>query len=93
MLSPPDLLGLGLLPFSGLVPNTCLSLSEGFYWDGDPVFPGPPKNGLYPFMEIPVTEDTIPSFTNLLVNNVLARATWFRTPHILWPWVSGGPWP
>ncbi|XP_070647951.1 epididymis-specific alpha-mannosidase-like [Bos indicus] len=60
--------------------------SEGFYWDGDPVFPGPPKNGLYPFMEIPVTEDTIPSFTNLLVNNVLARATWFRTPHILWPW-------
>ena len=93
MLSPPGLLGLGLLPFSGLVPNTRLSLSEGFYWDGDPVFPGPPTDGLYPSMEIPVTEDTIPSFSSLLVNNVLARATWFRTPHVLWPWVSGGPWP
>ncbi|XP_069451160.1 epididymis-specific alpha-mannosidase-like [Ovis canadensis] len=60
--------------------------SEGFYWDGDPVFPGPPTDGLYPSMEIPVTEDTIPSFSSLLVNNVLARATWFRTPHVLWPW-------
>uniref|UniRef100_A0A452EN56 Alpha-mannosidase n=1 Tax=Capra hircus TaxID=9925 RepID=A0A452EN56_CAPHI len=69
-----------------LVPNTRLSLSEGFYWDGDPVFPGPPTDGLYPSMEIPVTEDTIPSFSSLLVNNVLARATWFRTPHVLWPW-------
>ncbi|KAM7243441.1 hypothetical protein CapIbe_005935 [Capra ibex] len=62
--------------------------SEGFYWDGDPVFPGPPTDGLYPSMEIPVTEDTIPSFSSLLVNNLLARATWFRTPHVLWPWAG-----
>uniref|UniRef100_A0A8C6E8B8 Alpha-mannosidase n=1 Tax=Moschus moschiferus TaxID=68415 RepID=A0A8C6E8B8_MOSMO len=60
--------------------------SPGFYWDGEPVFPGPPTDGLYPSMEMPVTEDNILSFTSLLVNNVLARATWFRTPHILWPW-------
>lgn len=33
-----------------------------FALDGDPVFPGPPTDGLYPSMEIPVTEDTIPSF-------------------------------
>ena len=82
-----------LLPFSGRIPNTCLSLSEGFYWDGEPVFPGPPTDGLYPSMEMPVTENSIPSFTSLLLGNVLARVTWFRTPHVLWPWVSWGPRP
>nr|XP_020766345.1 epididymis-specific alpha-mannosidase-like [Odocoileus virginianus texanus] len=59
---------------------------EGFYWDGEPVFPGPPTDGLYPSMEMPVTENSIPNFTRLLLNNVLTRASWFRTPHVLWPW-------
>ncbi|XP_043762815.1 epididymis-specific alpha-mannosidase-like [Cervus elaphus] len=60
--------------------------SEGFYWDGEPVFPGPPTDGLYPSMEMPVTENSIPNFASLLLGNVLARATLFRTPHVLWPW-------
>ncbi|XP_043303904.1 epididymis-specific alpha-mannosidase-like [Cervus canadensis] len=60
--------------------------SEGFNWDGEAIFPGTPLNGLYPQIQIPVTEDSIPNFTSLLLNNVLTRASWFRTPHVLWPW-------
>ncbi|KAM9742472.1 epididymis-specific alpha-mannosidase-like [Dama dama] len=60
--------------------------SEGFNWDGEVIFPGTPLNGLYPQIQIPVTEDSIPNFTSLLLNNVLTRASWFRTPHVLWPW-------
>ncbi|CAN0481931.1 unnamed protein product [Rangifer tarandus platyrhynchus] len=60
--------------------------SEGFNWDGEAIFPGTPLNGMYLQVQIPVTEDSIPNFTRLLLNNVLTRASWFRTPHVLWPW-------
>lgn len=74
-------------------PNAPLSLSEGFNWDGEAIFPGTSPDDMYLQMQIPVTEDNIQIFTSLLVKNALARATWFRTPHVLWPWVSWGPWP
>lgn len=69
-------------------PNAPLSLSEGFNWDGEAIFPGPSLDGKYPSMEIPVTEDSIPDFTHLLGKRVLHKASWFQTAHILWPWVS-----
>ena len=74
-------------------PNAPLSLSEGFNWDGEAIFPGTSPDDMYLQMQIPVTKDNIQIFTSLLVKNALARATWFRTPHVLWPWVSWGPWP
>uniref|UniRef100_A0A452G320 Alpha-mannosidase n=1 Tax=Capra hircus TaxID=9925 RepID=A0A452G320_CAPHI len=67
-------------------PNAPLSLSEGFNWDGEAIFPGTSPDDMYLQMQIPVTEDNIQIFTSLLVKNALARATWFRTPHVLWPW-------
>ncbi|XP_068831089.1 epididymis-specific alpha-mannosidase-like [Capricornis sumatraensis] len=60
--------------------------SEGFNWDGEAIFPGTSLDDMYLQMQIPVTEDNIQIFTSLLVKNVLTRATWFRTPHVLWPW-------
>ncbi|XDB51620.1 hypothetical protein AB1E18_005174 [Capra hircus] len=60
--------------------------SEGFNWDGEAIFPGTSPDDMYLQMQIPVTEDNIQIFTSLLVKNALARATWFRTPHVLWPW-------
>nr|XP_025145440.1 epididymis-specific alpha-mannosidase-like isoform X1 [Bubalus bubalis] len=60
--------------------------SEGFNWDGEAIFPGTSLEDKYLQMQIPVTEDSILNFTILLVNNVFTRATWFRTPHVLWPW-------
>ena len=42
---------------------------------------------------MPVTEDTVPVYSSSIVINVLARASWFQTPHVLWPWVSWGPRP
>uniref|UniRef100_A0A4W2D2V3 Alpha-mannosidase n=1 Tax=Bos indicus x Bos taurus TaxID=30522 RepID=A0A4W2D2V3_BOBOX len=67
-------------------PNPPLSLSEGFNWDGEAIFPGTSLEDMYLQMQTPVTEDSITNFTILLVNNVFTRATWFRTPHVLWPW-------
>ncbi|MXQ99690.1 hypothetical protein E5288_WYG020328 [Bos mutus] len=60
--------------------------SEGFNWDGEAIFPGTSLEDMYLQMQTPVTEDSITNFTILLVNNVFTRATWFRTPHVLWPW-------
>ncbi|XDB51619.1 hypothetical protein AB1E18_005173 [Capra hircus] len=60
--------------------------SEGFNWDGEAIFPGTSPDDMYLQMQIPVTKDNIQIFTSLLVKNALARATWFRTPHVLWPW-------
>ncbi|VFV27055.1 Hypothetical predicted protein [Lynx pardinus] len=37
------------------------------------------------------TSDTTP--WPYLLNNVKERAAWFRTPHVLWPWVLRGPGP
>ncbi|KAM7224827.1 hypothetical protein CapIbe_024088, partial [Capra ibex] len=62
--------------------------SEGFNWDGEAIFPGTSPDDMYLQMQIPVTEDNIQIFTSLLVKNALARATWFRTPHVLWPWLN-----
>ncbi|XP_057560639.1 epididymis-specific alpha-mannosidase [Hippopotamus amphibius kiboko] len=60
--------------------------SKGFSWDGEPIFPDPPSDGVYPVMDVPVTEETISDYISLLLNNVFDRFTWFRTPYILWPW-------
>nr|XP_020766350.1 epididymis-specific alpha-mannosidase isoform X2 [Odocoileus virginianus texanus] len=59
---------------------------EGFNWEGKPVFPSQPWDYLYPSMDMPVTEDTIPVYSSSIATNVLARASWFQTPHVLWPW-------
>ena len=37
-------------------PNTPLCLSDGFYWDGEPVFPDLPSDGVYSNMDAPVTQ-------------------------------------
>ncbi|KAM8957769.1 LOW QUALITY PROTEIN: epididymis-specific alpha-mannosidase-like [Lycaon pictus] len=59
--------------------------SEGFNWDSTAVFPEPPPNRIYPNMMEPVTQN-IRDYIVALVKNVKERATWFRTPHLLWPW-------
>ncbi|XP_012967983.1 epididymis-specific alpha-mannosidase [Mesocricetus auratus] len=59
---------------------------SGFYWNGVAVFPEPPPDGVYPNMSEPVTLDNIHLYAEALVANVKQRATWFRTPHVLWPW-------
>ncbi|KAJ1061002.1 hypothetical protein K5549_002289 [Capra hircus] len=60
--------------------------SQGFYWDGEPIFPHPPADGWYPNMQLPVTQKSLQSFVEAMLYNVGERATWFQTPHLLWPW-------
>ncbi|KAB1281871.1 Epididymis-specific alpha-mannosidase, partial [Camelus dromedarius] len=60
--------------------------SKGFYWDGEAVFPDPPKDGMYPSKDTPVTKTNIESYTMDMLNNMFERAALFRTPHVLWPW-------
>ncbi|XP_072802621.1 epididymis-specific alpha-mannosidase-like [Vicugna pacos] len=60
--------------------------SKGFYWDGEAVFPDPPKDGMYPSKDTPVTKTNIESYAMDMLNNIFERAAWFRTPHVLWPW-------
>lgn len=64
-----------------------LCLSSGFYWNGVALFPDPPKDGVYPNMSLPVTKETIHSYAKTMVENIKQRAAWFRTNHVLWPWV------
>ena len=42
-------------------------------------------------MQLPVTQKSLQSFVEAMLYNVGERATWFQTPHLLWPWVSWGP--
>nr|XP_040038876.1 epididymis-specific alpha-mannosidase isoform X2 [Gasterosteus aculeatus aculeatus] len=65
------------LPFSN---------SSGFYWNGVALFPDPPKDGVYPNMSLPVTEETVQAYAKTMVENIKLRAAWFRTNHVLWPW-------
>ncbi|KAL6118528.1 man2b2 [Pungitius sinensis] len=65
------------LPFSN---------SSGFYWNGVALFPDPPKDGVYPNMSLPVTEETVHAYAKTMVENIKLRAAWFRTNHVLWPW-------
>lgn len=67
------------------------SLRSGFYWNGVAVFPEPPPDGVYPNMSEPVTVANIHLYAEALVANVKQRAAWFRTPHVLWPWVWHAP--
>ncbi|KAM5340310.1 epididymis-specific alpha-mannosidase [Glossophaga mutica] len=60
--------------------------SSGFSWEGRAQFPEPPEDGLYSDMDEPVTERTIETYAKALVGEVKLRATWFQTPHVLWPW-------
>lgn len=63
-------------------------LSSGFYWNGVALFPDPPKDGVYPNMSLPVTKETVRAYAQTMVENIKQRAAWFRTNHVLWPWVS-----
>lgn len=67
------------------------SLRSGFYWNGLAVFPEPPPDGVYPNMSEPVTPANIHLYAETLVTNIKQRAAWFRTPHVLWPWVWHAP--
>lgn len=83
-----------LPPFSGWgSANPSLPCREGFYWDGSAVFPEPPPDRLYPNMNIRVSEKSMKYYVDLLLENVKERASWFRTRHLLWPWVRRGPRP
>lgn len=62
--------------------------SSGFYWNGIALFPDPPKDGVYPDMSLPVTKETVQLYAKTMVENIKKRAAWFRTNHVLWPWVS-----
>lgn len=62
--------------------------SSGFYWNGVALFPDPPKDGVYPNMSLPVTKETVQLYAKTMVENIKKRAAWFRTNHVLWPWVS-----
>ncbi|GCC27351.1 hypothetical protein chiPu_0005775 [Chiloscyllium punctatum] len=59
---------------------------SGFYWNGIAVFPDPPKDGIYPNMSLPVTNETICAYAKTMVSNIKERAGWFRSSHVLWPW-------
>ncbi|XP_030047027.1 epididymis-specific alpha-mannosidase [Microcaecilia unicolor] len=59
---------------------------SGFYWNGIALFPDPPKDGFYPNMSLPVTNDTIRRYAETMVANIKNRATWFRSNDVLWPW-------
>ncbi|XP_078066417.1 epididymis-specific alpha-mannosidase [Mustelus asterias] len=59
---------------------------SGFYWNGIVVFPDPPKDGIYPNMSLPVTNETIHDYAKTMVLNIKERAAWFRSSHVLWPW-------
>lgn len=52
------------------------------------MFPDPPKDGVYPNMSLPVTEETVQAYAKTMVENIKLRAAWFRTNHVLWPWVT-----
>lgn len=52
------------------------------------MFPDPPKDGVYPNMSLPVTKETVDAYAKTMVENIKQRAAWFRTNHVLWPWVS-----
>eukprot|EP00071_Canis_lupus_P039181 XP_022272738.1 epididymis-specific alpha-mannosidase isoform X7 [Canis lupus familiaris] len=60
--------------------------SEGFNWDGTAVFPNSPPDRVFHPKSVPITWNNINYYVSLLVDNVKERATWFRTPHLLWPW-------
>lgn len=51
------------------------------------LFPDPPKDGVYPNMSLPVTKETVRAYAKTMVENIKQRAAWFRTNHLLWPWV------
>jgi epididymis-specific alpha-mannosidase len=52
------------------------------------VFPDPPADGVYPNMSLPVTEATVQAYAQTMVDNIKLRGAWFRTDHVLWPWVG-----
>lgn len=60
---------------------------SGFYWNGVAMFPDPPKDGIYPNMSLPVSASTLEPYAQTMVDNIKQRAQWFRTNHVLWPWV------
>uniref|UniRef100_A0A8C0KN68 Alpha-mannosidase n=1 Tax=Canis lupus dingo TaxID=286419 RepID=A0A8C0KN68_CANLU len=67
--------------------NYCSCLpSQGFNWDGTAVFPNSPPDRVFHPKSVPITWNNINYYVSLLVDNVKERATWFRTPHLLWPW-------
>lgn len=39
-------------------------------------------------MSLPVTKETVHAYANTMVENIKQRAAWFRSNHVLWPWVS-----
>ncbi|XP_029447387.1 epididymis-specific alpha-mannosidase isoform X2 [Rhinatrema bivittatum] len=59
---------------------------SGFFWNGFAVFPDPPKDGIYPNMSLPVTNDTIQLYAETMAANIKERAMWFRSNDVLWPW-------
>ncbi|XP_075425842.1 epididymis-specific alpha-mannosidase isoform X2 [Ascaphus truei] len=59
---------------------------SGFYWNGIALFPDPPRDGVYPNMSLPVTNDSIHPYAETMVENIKKRAAWFRSSDVLWPW-------
>lgn len=90
----PVLLDPELPPLSGRgSSNPSLPCREGFNWDGTAVFPNSPPDRVFHPKSVPITWNNINYYVSLLVDNVKERATWFRTPHLLWPWVRWDPRP
>ncbi|XP_053560133.1 epididymis-specific alpha-mannosidase [Bombina bombina] len=67
-------------------PYLPFSKRSGFYWNGIALFPDPPKDGIYPSMSLPVTNDNIRLYAETMVQNIKERAGWFRSNDVLWPW-------
>lgn len=42
-------------------------------------------------MSLPVTKETVHAYAKAMVDNIKLRADWFRTNHVLWPWVTKKP--
>ncbi|XP_067850428.1 epididymis-specific alpha-mannosidase isoform X1 [Heptranchias perlo] len=73
--------------YSYCVPSSLpFSNRSGFFWNGVAVFPDPPKDGIYPNMSLPVTNETIRAYAETMVSNIKERAAWFRSSQVLWPW-------
>ncbi|RXM31895.1 Epididymis-specific alpha-mannosidase [Acipenser ruthenus] len=60
---------------------------SGFYWNGVALFPSPPEDGIYPNMSLPVSSDSLHLYAKTMADNIKERAAWFRTNHVLWPWI------
>lgn len=69
-------------------PNLSLSRRKGYSWESKSPLPIKFQNEDHSSLNDPVTVRNIQMYVETFVLDVKSRASGYRTPHILWPWVS-----